>query len=128
METFQLTIGTLIFLCVFMIMMFLFLKHKFENNESEFVINHNILIKTIEFYKEMILSQKINTLKSNFDLNEKSKTNSLAAFSKAENEIISAAIKEIISVYLSDSCRAILMTKYGHDGLCLMILTFLKRS
>jgi hypothetical protein len=98
-----------------------------EDKESEFVVYYNILVNIIELYKETILTGKINTLRSKFDLNEKSKTNSQSAFERAKNELISETVKEIMKVYLSKECLDRLIKRYGVDGLGLLILTHLKR-
>jgi len=98
-----------------------------DSKNNEFVIYYNILISIIDLYKETILVNKINTLRTNFDLNEKSKTNSLSAFERAKNELISETVKEIMKVYLSKKCLNYLVDKYGVDGLGLLILTHLKR-
>lgn len=98
-----------------------------DSKESEFVINYNVLLNIIELYKETILNNKIMILKSQFDLNERSKTNSLQAFEKAKNDLISETVKEILKQYLSDTCRKALLKKYSIDGLSLLILTLLKR-
>jgi len=94
---------------------------------DEFVINYNILLNTIEVYKETILSGKINMLSSEYDLNQKSKTNSLVAFEKEKNRIISETVKDIMKNYLSKKCFKYLIKMYGIDGLSLLILTHLKR-
>jgi len=98
-----------------------------ENRENEFVIYSKILTIIIDLYRDAILIAKITALSSQYDLNEKSKTNSLLAFEKVKNELISESIKDIIKNYLSKRCLKVLKARYGINGLSLVILTQLKR-
>lgn len=98
-----------------------------KGRESEFVVNRNVLLDVIELYKESILLNKIRMLKIQYDLNEKSPTNSRQAFEKAKNELISETVKEIIKNYLSKECAKSLLQYYNIDGLSLLIITHLKR-
>ena len=127
METINLLISCSLLISVLTIIIWFGLNRWLEDKESEFVVYYNILINIIELYKETILIDNINTLRSKFDLNEKSKTNSQSAFERAKNELISETVKEIIKVYLSKECLDRLIKRYGVDGLGLLILTHLKR-
>ena len=98
-----------------------------KDHESEFLVNYKILESTIELYKESILLSKINTLRIQYDLNEKSPTNSRQAFEKAKNELISDTVKESMKSYLSKHCVNSLLRHYSVDGLSLLIITHLKR-
>lgn len=98
-----------------------------KDRESEFLVNYKVLETTIELYKEHILLSRINILRSKYDLNEKSPTNSRQAFEKAKNELISNTVKEIIKDYLSKKCVNSLLRYYSVDGLSLLIITHLKR-
>jgi len=126
-ETINLLISCSLLISVLTIIIWFGLNRWLEDKESEFVVYYNILINIIELYKETILTGKINTLRSKFDLNEKSKTNSQSAFERAKNELISETVKEIMKVYLSKECLDRLIKRYGVDGLGLLILTHLKR-
>jgi len=126
-ETINLLISCSLLISVLTIIIWFGLNRWLEDKESEFVVYYNILINIIELYKETILIDNINTLRSKFDLNEKSKTNSQSAFERAKNELISETVKEIIKVYLSKECLDRLIKRYGVDGLGLLILTHLKR-
>lgn len=108
------------------ICLFVFLR-VVKEKESEFVVNYNVLTNVIELYKETILSNKINLLRSKYDLNEKSATNSRQSFEKAKNELIANVVKEIIKDYLSKECLKSLLGHYSIDGLSLLIITHLKR-
>lgn len=127
METINLLISCTLLISVLTIIIWFGLNRWLEDKESEFVVYYNILVNIIELYKETILTGKINTLRSKFDLNEKSKTNSQSAFERAKNELISETVKEIMKVYLSKECLDRLIKRYGVDGLGLLILTHLKR-
>ena len=127
METINLLISCILLVSVLTIIIWFGLKRWLEEKESEFVVCYNILINIIDLYKETILTDKVNTLRSKFDLNEKSKTNSQSAFERAGNELISETVKEIMKVYLSKRCLNRLIKRYGVDGLGLLILTHLKR-
>jgi hypothetical protein len=126
-ETIILLIGCMLLVSVLTIIIWFGLNRWLDDRESEFVVYYNILINIIELYKETILTEKINTLRSKFDLNEKSKTNSQSAFERARNELISETVKEIMKIYLSKRCLNRLIKRYGVDGLGLLILTHLKR-
>ena len=127
METINLLISCMLLISVLTIIIWFGLNRWLEDKESEFVVYYNILVNIIELYKETILTGKINTLRSKFDLNEKSKTNSQSAFERAKNELISETVKEIMKVYLSKECLDRLIKRYSVDGLGLLILTHLKR-
>lgn len=127
METTNLLISCILLVSVLTIIIWFGLKRWLEEKESEFVVCYNILINIIDLYKETILTDKVNTLRSKFDLNEKSKTNSQSAFERARIELISETVKEVMKVYLSKRCLDCLIKKYGVDGLGLLILTHLKR-
>jgi len=90
-------------------------------------VNHNVLLNVIDIYKELILTNKLNTLAAQYDLNEKSATNSRLAFEKSKNAIISDTAKEIIKQYLSKDCLRVLLKYYSIDGLSLLVITHLKR-
>jgi len=98
-----------------------------KEQESEFVVSYNILINVIELFKTNILEDKIRILGSQYDLNEKSPTNSLVAFERAKNDLISQTVKEIMKVYLSDYCLKSLLRYYSVDGLSLLIISHLRR-
>ena len=98
-----------------------------KDKESEFVISYRVLLDVLEIYKETILTHKINMITPQYDLNEKSPTNSRQAFEVAKNEIISLAIKEIMKIHLSRNCLKSLLEHYSVDGLSLLIITNLKR-
>jgi len=98
-----------------------------KDRESEFVISYRVLLDVLDIYKETILVNKINKIIPNYDLNEKSPTNSRQAFEVAKNEIISLSVKEIMKVHLSRKCLKSLLEHYSVDGLSLLIITHLKR-
>ncbi len=123
----NLLISCLLLVSVLTLIIWFFLNKWLEDRENEFVIYFKILTIIIDLYKETILDVKITTLSSQYDLNEKSKTNSLHAFEKVKNELISESIKDIMKNYLSKKCLKILTDRYGINGLSLIILTQLKR-
>lgn len=98
-----------------------------KDRESEFVISYKVLFEIIEIYKETILTSKINTIRSQYDLNEKSQTNSIQAFEIAKTEMVSLAVKDIMKVHLSKKCLNSLLEHYSVEGLVLLITTNLKR-
>lgn len=98
-----------------------------KDREIEFVISNRVLLEVLEIYKETILTNKINMIRSQYDLNEKSKTNSIQAFEIARNEMISTAVKDIMKIHLSKKCLNSLLEHYSVDGLSLLIITNLKR-
>lgn len=70
METINLLISCILLVSVLTIIIWFGLKRWLEEKESEFVVCYNILINIIDLYKETILTDKVNTLRSKFDLNE----------------------------------------------------------
>lgn len=98
-----------------------------KTSDGDFVVNYNVLLNVIELYKETILLDRIENLKSKYDLNEKSPTNSRRIFETAKSELISETVKEIIKNYLSKDCLQSLLKYYSIDGLSLLIITHLKR-
>jgi len=69
-ETINLLISCILLVSVLTIIIWFGLKRWLEEKESEFVVCYNILINIIDLYKETILTDKVNTLRSKFDLNE----------------------------------------------------------
>jgi len=98
-----------------------------KDKEIEFVISNRVLLEVLDIYKETILTNKINMIRSQYDLNEKSKTNSIQAFEIARNEIVSTAVKDIMKIHLSKKCLNSLLEHYSIEGLGLLITTNLKR-
>lgn len=98
-----------------------------KERDTDFVVNYNVLLNVIELYIETILRGKINILSRQFDLNENSKTNSILAFEKAKDELISNSVKDIMNMYLSKNCLRSLLRHYNVEGLSLLIITHLKR-
>jgi hypothetical protein len=127
MDKYLLLVNFLILISVLIIMIWFMINKFLKDRESEFVVNFNVLTNIIEIYKETILLSKINSLKVNYDLNEKSQTNSRQAFEKAKNELISETVKVIVKEYLSKECVSSLLRHYSVDGLSLLIITHLKR-
>lgn len=127
METYLFFTSFLILLCLLTLVIWFMLVKFLEDRESEFVVNYKVMNDIIEIYKEVILSDKINTLRLQYDLNEKSQTNSRRAFETAKNKLISETVKEIIKEYLSKKCLKSLLQHYSIDGLSLLIITHLKR-
>jgi len=118
----------LVIILIMLVLMFINLFIKIpKEKDSEFVVNHNVLLNVIDIYKELILTNKLNTLAAQYDLNEKSATNSRLAFEKSKNAIISDTAKEIIKQYLSKDCLRVLLKYYSIDGLSLLVITHLKR-
>jgi len=118
----------LVIILIMLVLMFINLFIKIpKEKDSEFVVNHNVLLNVIDIYKELILTNKLNTLAAQYDLNEKSATNSRLAFEKSKNAIISDTAKEIIKQYLSRDCLRVLLKYYSIDGLSLLVITHLKR-
>lgn len=127
MDKYVLFISSLILISVLTILVWFIIVKFLRDRDSEFVVNYNILTQLIEIYKETILNTKINTLRLQYDLNGKSQTNSIVAFEKAKNVLISETVKEIIKVYLSKRCVESLLKHYSVEGLSLLITTHLKR-
>jgi hypothetical protein len=127
MDKYVLFLSSLVLLCILTILIWFIIVRFLKDRESEFVVNFNVLTNIIEIYKESILLSKINVLRVQYDLNEKSPTNSRLAFEKAKNELISATVKEIMKEYLSKECVRSLLRHYSVDGLSLLIITHLKR-
>ena len=127
MDKYILFINSLILIGIVTIIFYFINVKLSKDRESEFLVNYKVLETTIELYKESILLSKINMLRSKYDLNEKSPTNSRQAFEKAKNELISETVKEIIKGYLSKKCVNSLLRHYSVDGLSLLIITHLKR-
>jgi hypothetical protein len=127
MDKYVLFISSLILLVILANITWFILVKLSKDRDGEFVVNYNVLTSIIELYKESILLSKINALRAQYDLNEKSQTNSRQAFEKAKNELISSTVKEIMKDYLSKECLASLLRHYSVDGLSLLIITHLKR-
>jgi hypothetical protein len=127
MDKYVLFINSLILISILSIVFSFIVARLLRDRESEFVVNYNVLMNLIEIYKETILLNKINLLSKQYDLNEKSQTNSIQAFEKAKSELISESVKEIIKVYLSKDSLNSLLQHYNIDGLSLLIVTHLKR-
>jgi hypothetical protein len=127
MDKYVFFISSLISISILAILFWFVIVKFSKDQESEFVVNYRVLTDVIELYKESILLNKIHTLETLYDLNEKSKTNSRQAFEKAKNELISETVKEIIKDYLSEECVSSLLRHYSVDGLSLLIITHLKR-
>ena len=127
MDKYVLLISSLILISVLTILVWFIIVKLLKDRESEFVVNFNVLTNIIEIYKESILLSKINALRAQYDLNEKSPTNSRQAFEKAKNALISETVKEIMKDYLSEQCLHSLLRHYSVDGLSLLIITHLKR-
>lgn len=103
---------------------------KFRNldtKDNDFVISNGIVLALINFYFDMILQDKIDALKLQFDLDPKSKTQSYKAFNDSYNILLANSAKDIMKNYLSKNCLNILLKHYSVDGLALMIISNLKR-
>jgi hypothetical protein len=101
---------------------------KFLNDrDSEFRVNHVLLMSIIEIYKETILHDLLIGLERQYNLDATSKVNSQVAFEKAKHEAIKESTKIIITKYLSKPCLKSLLRHYNIDGLSLLIITHLKR-
>ena len=127
MDKYIFFISSLFLIGILTIIIWFILVKLSKDRESEFVVSRNVLIDVIDLYKESILLSKIRVLKMQYDLNEKSQTNSIQAFERAKNELISGTVKEIIKDYLSKECTRSLLGHYSIDGLSLLIITHLKR-
>ena len=98
-----------------------------KDKEIEFVISNRVLLEVLDIYKETILTNKINTIRSQYDLDIKSRTNSIQAFEIARNEMVLTAVKDIMKIHLSKRCLNSLLEHYSVEGLGLLITTNLKR-
>ena len=98
-----------------------------KDKEIEFVISNRVLLEVLDIYKETILTNKINMIRSQYDLDAKSKTNSIQAFEIARTEMVSTAVKDIMKIHLSKRCLNSLLEHYSVEGLGLLITTNLKR-
>ncbi|HQF36889.1 MAG TPA: hypothetical protein PLL26_04595 [Candidatus Dojkabacteria bacterium] len=127
MDKYILFITSLFLIISVIIIVGIIITRMLKQRESEFVVNYNVLLNIIELYKESILINEINTLRLQYDLNDKSPTNSRMAFEKAKNELISKTVKKIIKEYLSKDCLKALLRHYSIDGLSLLIITHFKR-
>lgn len=101
--------------------------NKKRSKEDLFIMCNSMLHDIIKIYYESILRDRVERLKSQFDLDPKSKTQAFKAYTEAYNSLLSSAAKEIMKNYLSKTCLKILLNYYSVDGLVLIIISNLKR-
>ncbi len=127
MDTYIIFISFLLLISILTVIVWLISVKISKDREIEFVISKGVLFDIIDLYKESILLSRIKVLALQYDLHDKSPTNSIQAFERAKNELIKDTVKEIIKDYLSKTSIKTLLRHYKIDGLSLLIITHLKR-
>ena len=130
--------GVLILLFLFLNFIFLFLinknikkKNKYSKsdfNESEYVVLNHILIDIIEKYKISKLNSKLVILRKQYDLNDKSETNSIKQYNEKLNEIYSLCCMDIYKKYLTSQFINTILKYKTEDALLVEIITKLKET
>ena len=81
----------------------------------------------VEAHAQTIFDEKINQLRSQFDLKTESQTNSSNQFVNAFDDLCNQTTKIIIKTYLSESLLKTLLKYYKIEGLTLFILSILRK-
>ncbi|MFA7507001.1 MAG: hypothetical protein WCZ11_02060 [Bacilli bacterium] len=110
-----------------LVLLYTLIQKKEPIDDNNFAINLNTFISTIDLYKESILKSNLESLKSKYDLNEKSQTNSIKAYISAKDELINTSVKDIFKNFISANCLKNLLKYYNTNGLTLLVITQLKR-
>lgn len=106
---------------------FILIKKQIVNREEQFVICNTLLKTVSDIYYDSVLNGKIETLKTKYDLNPKSRTNSIAAFTEAYNSLLAESAKQIIRNHISKKCLKTLLDYYDMNSVILTIIFYLKR-
>ena len=116
----------LLFLQLIVLVLILLKLHKNDLKDDSFVVSNSMLHEVVDLYSREILQDKVDSLKQQFDLNPRSKTQSIKPYTDARNILLSDAAKEIMKKYISKKCQRDLLKFYTIDGLILTIIAKLK--
>lgn len=98
-----------------------------RRRDNSFKLSLTILLDIIETYKINCFDLELEKLKSQYDLNPNSKTNSIKAYSEVKNKLILETAKKILNQYITKDCIKTLTRFYKMDYILLIIVTNLKR-
>jgi len=98
-----------------------------SNTKDEYVINLSVLEHVIDDYITMILEKKIQTVRRNYNLDPESKINSIIAFEKRVNEIISESSMEILKLIAPKTLKS-LRQRFSNKSLALLIINRIKQN
>jgi hypothetical protein len=119
-------IFSLLFLLMQVILIFVY-KSIFKNYKDDYIINLSVLERIIDDYVNTILIKEIRQIKRKYNLDPESKINSVLAFEKKCNEIISEASLEILKMITSKMSKS-LYRQFSKESLALLIINRVKHT
>jgi hypothetical protein len=99
----------------------------YSNTRDEYIITVSILEQVIDDYYNMILEKEVQRIRKNYNLDPESKVNSIMAFEKQVNELVSKASVEIMKM-LTLRTRKCLKKRFSNNSLALLIINRIKKD
>ena len=95
---------------------------------SQFKLMLTILLNIIETYRDQVYLPILERNSRSFDLDPTSKTNSIVAYTKMQNELLAKSATEILTRYTIPEVLTELKKCYNMEYLTLLIVTNLKKG
>jgi len=102
-------------------------KKIYSNSRDEYIINISVLEHIIDDYYNMILEKDVQRVRKKYNLDPESKVNSIIAFEKQVNELITKSSVDIIKM-LTPRIRKCLGKRFSDNSLALIIINRIKQN
>ena len=99
----------------------------YSNSRDEYIVTISILEQVIDDYYNMVLEKDVQRIRKNYNLDPESKVNSIIAFEKQVNELISKASVAIMKM-LTSRTRKCLKKRFSSNSLALLIINRIKQN
>ena len=116
-----------IFLLTLQVILISIYKSIFQNSKDEYMISLSTLERVIDDYVSTILSKKIQQTKRKYNLDPESKINSVLAFEKKCNGLISEASLDILKMLTSRTSQT-LNKRFSDKSLALFVINRVKHT
>ena len=102
-------------------------KKIYSNSRDEYIINISVLEHIIDDYYNMILEKDVQRVRKNYNLDPESKVNSIIAFEKQVNELVSKASVDIMKMLTPRTAKC-LKKRFSSNSLALLIINRIKQK
>jgi hypothetical protein len=93
----------------------------YSNKKDQYIVALTTLEKVVDNYLDVVLEKKVNLIKKDYNLDPTSKVNSIIAFEKRVNELISESSLDIMKS-LSPKVLKTLTQYFSNNSLALLII------
>ena len=109
------------------VVLILIYKEVCGNSRDEYVISMSTLERVISDYVTVVLTKEIQSLRKDHNLNPESKLNSIIAFEKKVNDVVSESSYAIMKMLAPKTLKT-LQKRFSNNSLALLIINKIKQE